>query len=175
MAGMLQKVVCFVLPLLATAQLVAGSRAGIAFTPGFLTAQGTIAYGVAAEWELPLAQKVSLRSDVYTLLGRPKESSLAQNYQAFVGLAYQFDPLWIMTPFAAFQPGFGLAEADTPAHPGLLIYPALSPVFGMRLAVTDILDCTLALRYVFGELHYRDTGAVYLSELRIALGLSLNL
>lgn len=102
----LQRLFCLILPCCVTAQLLAGARAGIAFTPGFLTAQGTIAYGVAAEWELPLAQKLSLRSDAYALLSRPKDSNLA-------------------------------------------------------------------LRYVFGELHYRDTGAVYLSELRTVLGLSV--
>jgi hypothetical protein len=158
-----------------TAQLLAGARAGIAFTPGFLTAQGTIAYGVAAEWELPLAQKLSLRSDAYALLTRPKDSNLAQNYQAFVGLVYHFDPLWMVTPFFGFQPGFGFGEVDTPARPGLRLYPAMSPVFGLRVAIGDTLECTLALRYVFGELHYRDTGAVYLSELRTVLGLSAKL
>ncbi|MFZ5628608.1 MAG: hypothetical protein ACOY5B_05730 [Spirochaetota bacterium] len=169
---MLQRFLCFVLPLCVTAQLLAGSRAGIAFTPGFLTAQDTIAYGVAAEWELPLAQKLSLRSDAYALVARPQDSNLTQNYQAFVGLAYQFDPLWIIAPFVGFQPGFGFGEVDTPARPGLLVYPAMSPVFGLRAAIGDALECTLALRYVFGELHYRDTGAVYLSELRLAAGLA---
>jgi hypothetical protein len=50
----LQRLFCLILHCCVTAQLLAGARAGIAFTPGFLTAQGTIAYGVAAEWELPV-------------------------------------------------------------------------------------------------------------------------
>lgn len=87
---MLQKSCCLILALGLAAQLPAAPRAGVAFTPGYLTAQGTIGYGVAAEWELPLGERI-------------------------------------------------------------------------------------ALRYVFGELHYRDTGAVYLSELRMALGFGFSL
>jgi hypothetical protein len=57
-----------------------------------------------------------------------------------------------------------------PTSPGFRLYPALSPFFGLHFPLSESLRLTFALRYVFGELSYRDTGAVYLSELRMALG-----
>lgn len=158
-----------------SARLTAGSRAGVAFSPGFLTAQAALTSGVSAEWELPLAAGLALRADTYALLAQPRGSNLLQNYQALFGLVYSFEPLGRVEPFAGFQPGLGISEVDTPARAGLYVYPAMSPFFGARLALNDWLDASLVLRYVFGELHYRATGAVYLSELRIAAGFSVRL
>ncbi len=171
----MQKFCCLFLALGLAAQLPAAPRAGVAFTPGYLTAQGTIGYGVAAEWELPLGERIALRSDVYALLARPHESNLTQNYQGFVGLVYYFDQWLGSQPFAGFQPGFGLGKVDAPANPGFRLYPAMAPVFGLHVPLSGAIELTFALRYVFGELHYRDTGAVYLSELRMALGFGFRL
>ena len=150
-------------------------RAGVAFSPGYLTAPGTVAYAASAEWEFSLGARIALRSDVHALLARPQDSNLTQNYQGFVGLLYYFDQWFGSQPFAGFQPGFGVGKVNTPANPGFRLYPAMSPVFGLHLPLLGTLQLTFALRYVFGELHYCDTGAVYLSELRIALGLGANL
>lgn len=175
MARVLNLPLCFALLSFCTALQAVQPRAGLAFSPGYLTAQGTVVYAASAEWELPLGERIALRSDAYALLARPQDSNLTQNYQGFVGLVYYFDQWLGSQPFAGFQPGFGVGKVDAPANPWFRLYPAMSPVFGLHVPLSESLQLTLALRYVFGELHYRDTGAVYLSELRAAFGFGVRL
>ncbi len=163
------RICCFVLVILCR-QLSAKPRLGFSYSPGYLTAQGALAHALSAQWEYPLGARVALRSDAYALLARPQESNLVQNYQGFVGLVYYFDRWLGCEPFAGFQPGFGFGKVEAPANPGFRLYPAMSPFFGLHFPLSESLQITLALRYVFGELHYRDTGAVYLSELRATFG-----
>lgn len=164
-----------ILPLGAT---VPTYRAALAFDAGYLTAQKSVAYALSGEFEiyqapaLGLTQggRVSLRSDLYGFITQNPAASLAQNYQALVGLSFQLGELAGLLPFAGFQPGFGLA-APRGGSSALYAYPLLSPVFGMHYFFARGIHLTFNVRYVFGEFNYRNTGSVYLSEARGALGL----
>lgn len=157
------------------------ARAALAFAPGFLTQQKSVAYAVAAEFEayeapalgLNFGGRVSLRGDLYGFIAQSPAVSLGQNYQALVGLSFQFGELAGLVPFAGFQPGFGLA-APRGGSGALYLYPVLSPLFGMHYFFAGGIHLTFSVRYVFGEFNYRDTGSVYLSEARGALGLGFH-
>lgn len=155
----------------ATGAFAAERRAALAFAPGFLTAQSSLAYAAGAEAEWYGEGGISLRADLYALAAKSKPGALQQSYQAMLGLVYTFTRSGPVAPFAGFQPGFGFASATNGRADGLYVYPVMSPVFGLHLNLSEHWHLTAHLRYVFGELHYADTGAVYLSELRAGLGL----
>lgn len=146
-------------------------RGAVHFAPGLLTAQATIAYAVGAALERYDASRLSMRADVYALTGKSKLGVLQQNYQMMLGIIYSFDSAGSLRPYLGFQPGLGFASVDNGTANGLYIYPVLSPVLGLHVYAGENWHMTANLRYVFGELHYGDTGAVYLSELRLALGI----
>lgn len=146
-------------------------RVAVAFAPGYLTAQGTVAYAVSAEAEYNLQGRISLRGDLYALAAKSKPGVLQQSYQAMLGIVYNFERSGALVPFAGFQPGMGFATVSNGVAHGFYIYPTMSPVAGAHLYLGESWHLTSELRYVFGELHYADTGAVYLSEFRATLGL----
>lgn len=148
-------------------------RALLTLTPGLLTAQKVSTYGIGGELEIYTGGKISLRGDAYALAGKSESGGLKQNYQGFFGLVYNFDKVLSLSPFAGFQPGFGLGQVESMATDALSLYPALSPVTGFHYFAETLFHFTVNIRYVFGEMHYRDTGAVYLSELRAAFGLGI--
>ena len=161
------------LPLLAQQGTQPKVRMLLTLTPGFLTAQRTTTYGLGGELELYTQGKISLRGDAYALLGKSTQGGLRQNYQGFLGIVYNFDRIGGLAPFAGFQPGFGFGQVDTPATDVLRLYPALSPVFGAHYFADTFFHFTIHVRYVFGEMYYQQTGAVYLSELRAGFGLGI--
>lgn len=164
--------------LLASGALVAEGkkpavRALLTLTPGFFTAQKISTYGLGGELEIYTGGKISLRGDAYALAGKSVSGGLKQNYQGFLGIVYNFEKVMGLSPFAGFQPGFGLGQIETPGTNVLRLYPALSPVLGFHYFAETFFHFTFNIRYVFGEMHYRETGAVYLSELRAAFGLGI--
>jgi hypothetical protein len=66
-------------------------RVAVAFAPGYLTAQGTVAYAVSAEAEYNLQGRISLRGDLYALAAKSKPGVLQQSYQAMLGIVYNFE------------------------------------------------------------------------------------
>jgi len=146
-------------------------RVAVAFAPGYLTAQGTLAYAISTQAEHNLQGRISLRGDLYALAAKSKPGVLQQSYQAMLGIVHNFERSGPLAPFAGFQPGMGFATVTNGVAHGLFVYPTMSPLVGLHLYLGQSWHLTSELRYVFGELHYADTGAVYLSEFRAALGL----
>lgn len=146
-------------------------RAAVSFAPGFLTAQGAVAYGVGAEAEWYGRAGVSVRGDLYALLGASKSLALQQSYQAMLGIAYNFERSGPLAPFVGFQPGFGFASVRNGVADGLYLYPVMSPLLGAHLFVSESWQVSGHVRYVFGEMNYAETGAVYLSEFRAGVSL----
>jgi hypothetical protein len=158
--------------LVATAALTASEhRIAASAAPGFLTAQGAIAYGVGAEAEWFSPGRVSVRSDLYALVATSKTLALQQSYQAMLGIVYNFERSGVLAPFVGFQPGFGFASVRNGVADGLYIYPVMSPLAGVHLFINDRWHVSGHVRYVFGEMNYAVTGAVYLSEFRAGLSL----
>ena len=158
-------------------------RALLTFTPGYLTSQKSATYGLGGELEfypdsstgLTAGGKISLRSDGFALLGKSATGGLKQNYQGFLGIAYNFDKLWGMNPFVGFQPGFGLAQIDSPAYSDFRLMPVFSPFAGLHYFSEALFHFTINVRYVYGELLYPSVGAVSLSEIRLSFGLGFHL
>jgi len=158
-------------------------RALLTFTPGYLTAAKQTTYGLGGELELypdgstPLSAggRISIRGDGYALLGRSGGGGTGQNYQGFLGIVYNFDKVFGLSPFAGFQPGFGLARADSPTYSDFRIMPVLSPLAGFHYFSEWLFHFTFNIRYVFGELHYPSVGPVGMSEIRISFGLGFHL
>jgi hypothetical protein len=146
-------------------------RGAFNFAPGLLTAQAAVAYAVGAEFEWYDSSRLSMRADVYALTGKSKPGVLQQNYQMMLGVVHSFNSAGPLVPYLGFQPGFGFSSVDNGTASGLYIYPILSPVLGLHVYAGENWHMTANLRYVFGELHYGETGAVYLSELRLGLGI----
>ncbi len=151
--------------------MAAERRVAASFAPGFLTAQGAVAYGVGAEAEWYGAGGVSFRADIYALAATSKSLPLQQSYQGMFGMVYSFGDGTAATPFVGFQPGFGFAAVRNGVADGYYIYPVMSPVFGVHLPISERWQVTGQVRYVFGEMNYAETGAVYLSEFRAGLSL----
>ncbi len=149
-------------------------RLASTFSAGYLTAQNALAYAVGAEAEWFQQPNISLRADLYALAAKSKPGVLQQSYQAMIGLVYTFARSGPLRSFAGFQPGLGFASVANGAANGIFIYPIMSPVLGLHLQTGERWHLTGHLRYVFGELHYVETGAVYLSELRVGVGFGYN-
>jgi len=153
-------------------------RTAFAFDTGFMTAQRSVAYALSAEIEsyrpgwtgLTIDGRFSLRGDVYALVAQAPAARLAQNYQGFFGLIYNFTDRSGIAPFIGFQPGLGVAAVHNPGEGAVFFYPALSPLFGVHFFPDAAWHLTFALRYVFGEISSGNTGSVYLSEGRVSLG-----
>ncbi len=170
----------FVILLLAVTALAAETkpatvRALLTFTPGYLTAQKTTTYGLGGEFEIYPSGKISLRSDGFVLLGKGDAGGLKQNYQGFLGIVYNFDKLWQLSPYVGFQPGFGLAQMDSPAYSSLRLMPVFSPFAGVHYFSEALFHFTINIRYVYGELLYPTVGAVSMSEIRLSFGLGFHL
>lgn len=150
-------------------------RALLTLTPGYLTAQKTTTYGVGGELEYFPSGNISLRSDVYALVGKAEAGGLKQNYQGFLGIAYNFEKVWGLSPFVGFQPGFGLAQMESPTYSNLRLLPVFSPFAGVNYFSEALFHFTLNIRYVYGELLYPSVGAVSMSELRLSFGLGFHL
>jgi hypothetical protein len=170
----------FAILFLVTTALVAETkaptiRALLTFTPGYLTAQKTSTYGLGGELEIYPAGKISLRSDGFALLGKGDAGGLKQNYQGFLGIVYNFDKLWQFSPFVGFQPGFGLAQMDSPTYSSFRLMPVFSPFVGLHYFAEALFHFTINIRYVYGELLYPTVGAVSMSEIRLSFGLGFHL
>lgn len=163
--------ILLILLLAAPALMASERRVAAAFAPGFLTAQGAVAYGVGAEAEWYGLAGVSVRGDFYALVAASKSLALQQSYQAMLGIVYNFERSGPLAPFVGFQPGFGFASVRNGIADGLYIYPVMSPLFGAHLFVSESWQVSGHVRYVFGEMNYAETGAVYLSEFRAGLSL----
>lgn len=150
-------------------------RALLTLTPGYLTAQKTTTYGVGGELEYFPTGNISLRSDGYVLVGKAEPGGLKQNYQGFLGIAYNFEKVWGLSPFVGFQPGFGLAQLESPTYSNLRLMPVFSPFAGVNYYSEALFHFTLNIRYVYGELLYPSVGAVSMSELRLSFGLGFHL
>ncbi len=150
-------------------------RALLTLTPGYLTAQKTTTYGVGGELEYFPAGNISLRSDAYALVGKAETGGLKQNYQGFLGIAYNFEKLWGLSPFVGFQPGFGLAQTESAAYSNLRLMPVFSPFAGVNYFSEAFFHFTLNIRYVYGELLYPSAGSVSMSEIRLSFGLGVHL
>lgn len=150
-------------------------RALLTLTPGYLTAQKNTTYGVGGELEYYPSGKISLRSDGYVLVGKAEAGGLKQNYQGFLGIAYNFEKFWGLSPFVGFQPGFGLAQIDSAAYSNLRLMPVFSPFAGVHYFSEALFHFTLNIRYVYGDLLYPSVGAVSMSELRLSFGLGFHL
>lgn len=150
-------------------------RAMLTFTPGYLTAYKTSTYGLGGELEIYTSGKVSLRSDGYALIGKSEPGGLKQNYQGFLGIVYNFDKLAGMSPFVGFQPGFGLAQIESPVYSDFRLMPAFSPFAGVHYFAETLFHFTLTLRYIYGELPYPGVGSVSMSEIRLSFGLGFHL
>ena len=150
-------------------------RALLTLTPGYLTAQKTTTYGVGGELEYFPAGSISLRSDAYALVGKAETGGLKQNYQGFLGIAYNFEKVWGLSPFVGFQPGFGLAQIESPTYSNLRLMPVFSPFAGVNYYAEALFHFTLNIRYVYGELLYPSVGVVSMSELRLSFGLGFHL
>ncbi len=151
--------------------MAAEQRIAASFAPGFLTAQGAVAYGAGAEAEWYREGGVSFRADLYALAATSKSLPLQQSYQGLFGIVYNFGDRTAATPFVGFQPGFGFASVRNGIADGYYIYPVMSPVFGVHLPIGERWLLTGQFRYVFGEMNYAETGAVYLSEFRAGASL----
>lgn len=162
------------LPLLAEAKQPT-VRALLTFTPGYLTAYKTTTYGLGGELEVYTSGKLSLRSDGYALVGRSDPGGLKQNYQGFLGIVYNFEKFWQLTPFVGFQPGFGLAQIESPAYSELRFMPVFSPFAGVHFFAETLFHFTFNFRYVYGELLYPTVGSVSMSEIRLSFGLGFHL
>jgi len=150
-------------------------RALLTLTPGYLTAQKNTTYGVGGELEYYPAGKISLRSDGYALVGKAEAGGLKQNYQGFLGIAYNFEKVWGLSPFVGFQPGFALAQIESTTDSNLRLMPVFSPFAGVHYFSEALFHFTLNIRYVYGELLYPSVGAVSMSELRLSFGLGFHL
>ena len=150
-------------------------RALLTLTPGYLTAQKTTSYGVGGELEYFPAGSISLRSDAYALLGKSAAGGLKQNYQGFLGIAYNFEKVWGLSPFVGFQPGFGLAQIESATYSNLRLMPVFSPFAGVNYYSEALFHFTLNIRYVYGELLYPSVGSVSMSEIRLSFGLGFHL
>lgn len=150
-------------------------RALLTFTPGYLTAAKTATYGIGGELEVYTSGKISLRSDGYVLVGKSDATGIKQNYQGFLGIAYNFDKLWGMSPFVGFQPGFGLGQVDSPSYSDLRLMPVFSPFAGIHYFAETLVHFTVNIRYVYGELLYPTVGSVSMSEIRLSFGLGFHL
>lgn len=166
-----------ILPLFAAVSVLAADqpqptlRGLLTLTPGYLTAQKTTTYGVGGELEFYPKGSISLRTDGYALVGKSADGGLKQNYQGFLGIAYNFEKWGPLTPFAGFQPGFGLSQIETPGYDNFRLMPVFSPFAGVHYFSEAIFHFTLNVRYVYGELLYPNVGAVSMSEIRISFGL----
>lgn len=148
-------------------------RALLTFTPGYLTSQKTGTYGLGGELELYPEGKISIRADGYALLGKNDAGGIKQSYQGFLGIAYNFDKLWLLSPFVGFQPGLGLAQAEAPTFSTLQMAPVFSPFAGFHYFAETLFHFTLNVRYVYGDLRYPQVGSVSLSEIRLSFGLGI--
>lgn len=170
----------FALLLLVAPQLPAADRqpfvrALLTFTPGYLTAAKQTTYGLGGELELYTEGKISLRGDGYALLGKSGGGGTGNNYQGFLGIVYNFDKLFGLSPFIGFQPGFGLARVDSATYNEFRIMPVLSPLAGFHYFSEWLFHFTFNIRYVYGELLYPSLGAVSMSEIRLSFGLGFHL
>lgn len=150
-------------------------RAMLTFTPGYLTAQKVSTYGIGGELEIYTSGKISLRSDGFALVGKAEPGGLKQNYQGFLGIAYNFEKLAGLNPFIGFQPGFGLAQMDSPTYADFRLMPVFSPFAGLHYFAETLFHFTFTLRYVYGELLYPTVGSVSMSEIRLSFGLGFHL
>lgn len=150
-------------------------RALLTLTPGYLTAQKVTSNGVGGELEYFPQGKISLRSDAYVLAGKSDASGLKQHYQGFLGIAYNFEKLWVLSPFVGFQPGFGLAQVESAQYNNLRLMPVFSPYAGVHYFSDAFFHFTLNVRYVYGELLYPSVGTVSMSEIRVSFGLGIYL
>ena len=150
-------------------------RALLTLTPGYLTALKNTSYGVGGELEYYPAGSISLRSDAYALVGKAEAGGLKQNYQGFLGIAYNFERVWGLAPFVGFQPGFGLAQVENPVYSNLRLMPVFSPLAGLHYFSEAFFHFTVNIRYVYGELLYPSVGALGMSEIRISFGLGVHL
>lgn len=148
-------------------------RTALSFTPGYLVNQETTTYALGGELEIYPEGKVSVRADGYALLGKADAGGIKQNYQGFLGIAYNFDKLWVFSPFVGFQPGLGLAQAEAPTFSALQMAPVFSPFAGFHYFAETLFHFTLNVRYVYGDLRYPQVGSVNLSEFRLSLGLGI--
>jgi hypothetical protein len=151
------------------------ARAMLTFTPGYLTAQKTTTYGVGGEFEFYPSGKISLRADGFALVGKSEPSGLKQNYQGLLGIVYNFEKFWQLSPYVGFQPGFGLAQVDSPAYSSFRLMPVFSPFAGIHFFSESLFHFTINVRYVYGELLYPTVGAVSMSEIRLSFGLGFHL
>ena len=80
-----------------------------------------------------------------------------------------------LSPFAGFQPGFGLAQLEAQNYSNVRLMPVFSPFAGIHLFAQSLFHFSFSLRYVYGVLFYPQSGSASLSELRLAFGLGMQL
>ena len=160
-------------------------------TPGFLIKQTQTDLYINGDLEYFPEDKLSVRGDVFWMVGsQQKPSLLQQNSALFFGALYHFHKNRFDC-FVGFQPGISLCKpSDTqgritnPQSSVLVTYtsdytykllPNFSPVTGITFYASNYFNFFLNVRYVFSRYFGYENAVLNLDEFRISAGLGFQI